>query len=184
MDFDELEPEVGVEVPGAARFAVMNALRAAAREFFIETRAWRVPFGPVPLSDHVRPGLPPDTFLVEPVEVLIDERPLRSGSFATSADNGIVFAGNRDGTNVSGVAAVAPSGLAVELPERLGNEFRDALVAGALARLMKIPGAEWSNPQMAMYYQGEFEEAKARAATRAEDGFTKKRTRIVRYGGY
>ena len=184
MDLAELEPEVSVEVPGAARFAVQNALRAAAREFFIETRAWRVAFGPLTLSEKVKPSLPMDTFLVEAVRVEVDGQALRAGEFAMSHDGGIVFVGHRSGNEVSGVVAVAPTALLEELPERLGNEFRDALVAGALARLMKIPLAEWSSPQMAAYYRGEFEEATARAATRAEDGFVKKRTRIVRYGGY
>ena len=184
MDLIELEAEVAIEVPGAARFAVLTAIGAAAREFFLETRAWRVAFGPLPVAATLKPKLPADTFLVEAVKVEVDGRVLPSGSFATDNGNGLRLVDAVRGTEVSGEIAVAPSGVAEEIPERLGQEFRDALVMGALARLMRVPGAEWSNPQQAMFYQVEFQEAKDRAATRAEDGFTKKRTRTVRYGGY
>lgn len=184
MELAELETEVGVEVPGAARFAVIAAISAAAREFFLETRAWRVALGPLPWAPSVTPTLPGDTFLVEAVRVEIDGSSLRAGAFAMDNANGLTFADGVRGTEVTGEIAVAPTRDADELPERLGQEFRDAIVYGSLARLMRVPGAEWSNPPQAMYYQAVFEEAKDRAATRAEDGFTKKRTRVVRYGGY
>lgn len=183
MELNELEAEVGVEVPGAALFAVRNAIRAAAREFFVESRAWRVDFGPVPLTPHVTPEVPVGTFLVEATRVEIDDRELLSGQFATSASGGVQLDSRCRGYEVAGEVAVAPSQSVDEIPDHLGNEFRDALVVGALSRLMRIPQAEWSNPQMAVYYQGEFEEAKVRAATRAENGFVIKRARKVRYGG-
>ncbi len=184
MDLAELEPEVGAEVPGAPRFAVQNAIRAAAREFFVESRAWRHPFCVNPFCPVIHPSLPHDTFLVEAVNVSVDGRELPSGSFGMDNGNGITFAEGVRGREATGVLAVAPTADADELPDRLGNEFRDALVFGALARLMRVPGSEWTDPQRSGYYSMEFEEAKIRAATRAEDGFTRKRTRNVRYGGY
>jgi hypothetical protein len=184
MQLSELEPEVALEVPGAPRFAVIDALVAAAREFFVDSRAWRVPFGPVEMASQIRPSLPGDTFLVEAVRVEVDGERLNSGLYGTGEDDTVVLVDGVRGQWVRGTVAVAPTRDAFEIPERLGQEVRDGLVRGALARLMRIPKAEWSDPQLAMLYQIQFEEAKDRAATRAENGFVKNRTRTVRYGGY
>jgi hypothetical protein len=184
MDFVELEGEVQIETPGAPRFAVVSAIVAAAREFFLESRAWRVAFGPVPMAAEIMPALPPDTFLVEPVEVLVDGTKLRSGEFASSNNGGIVFVNHRSAAQVAGVVAVAPTDLSQDIPDRLGYEFRDTLIHGALHRLMRVPGAEWSNGTLADYYGALFQQGKEKAATRAENGFVHNRTRTVRYGGY
>lgn len=184
MDFAELEGEVQIEVPGAPRFAVVWSIVSAAREFFVESRAWREAFGPVDMAEEVTPTVPADTFLVEPVEIEVDGSKLRSGEFAVTNRGAIVFVNHRSATTVSGVIAVAPTDLAEEIPDKLGYEFRDSLVHGALHRLMRVPGTEWSNPSLSDYYGGLFQQGKEKAATRAEDGFTRKRARTVRYGGY
>lgn len=45
---------------------------------------------------------------------------------------------------------------AVTLPDFLYSQYRDAIAAGALAKLLVIPGQPFTNPDLAAYYQGKF----------------------------
>jgi hypothetical protein len=78
--------------------------------------------------------------------------------------------------------AIAPIAGAVAIPEELVNEFQGAWKNGTLARLLKIPGKDWTNLQLAASYKMLFDtditEAKSRAA--ADYG---RPHRTVVYGG-
>jgi len=72
--------------------------------------------------------------------------------------------------------------LAVDIPEYLANEYQDAWAAGALARLFKIPGKDWSNPAAARDLEADFEDFIRKAKSRAAADFGRPR-RTVLYGG-
>lgn len=55
-------------------------------------------------------------------------------------------------------ASYEPTPTANSLPDFLGGQYLTAVTAGAKARLMTIPGQAWSNPALAQYYSGVFEE--------------------------
>jgi hypothetical protein len=186
MLLSDLHPRVSIEVPGVPTFAVAGATNEAAADFLRRSRAWRVGFGPMPFlhwKSVYKIDLPPDTILAEPVEVKIDGSLLRSENFWGASTDEIEVAEGLYGNELSGQVAVTLTASGVEVPDQLGYEFADAIAMGALSRLMRIPGVEWSNPQQAMVYVASYEEAIDRAATRVANGFKQNRTRRVRYGG-
>lgn len=56
------------------------------------------------------------------------------------------------------------------IPDALGMRYRDAIVAGAKARLMVVPERKWSNERLAGYYQTQFDNAKADIRIKAIHG--------------
>ncbi|MET3134957.1 hypothetical protein AAKU55_005260 [Oxalobacteraceae bacterium GrIS 1.11] len=67
------------------------------------------------------------------------------------------------GGTLSVRASLAPTRGASTLPNFLVERHFQTIVAGALARLMLVPGQGWSNPQLAAYFKNEFRLACANA---------------------
>jgi hypothetical protein len=80
--------------------------------------------------------------------------------------------------------ALKPSASAAGIDEGLFNEYREAIVHGALARLMLSPRKPYTNTQLAQYHQQQFAIETAMAGTRAARSFTRAplRTVILRRG--
>ena len=53
------------------------------------------------------------------------------------------------------------------IPDEYGVRYRDAIVAGAKARLMIVPDRKWSNERLAGYYKTQFDNALAEIKTHA-----------------
>lgn len=78
--------------------------------------------------------------------------------------------------------ALKPTRTATSLPDKLYEEFKDAMVFGTAYRLMSMPNKDWTNDGKAAYYRALFDEQISmakREATRSPDGATP----ITRYGG-
>jgi hypothetical protein len=71
------------------------------------------------------------------------------------------------------VVHVKPTQTACTIPDRLYNDWAEAIVDGGASRCMMIPKTDWFNPQLATYYERRFS-AKATAAKnqRAMGGVT------------
>lgn len=69
-------------------------------------------------------------------------------------------------------------------PDFIYWNYGQAVVSGAVARALVVPGKDWSNPQLATYHRSLFEEAVIKAKSAAEAGFTNHVDRVVSYGGY
>lgn len=167
-------------------FNIHESVMEAAYEFFSRSRAWRHGFGPLAFDKDVTVytvSVPADTTVVEPTRVELDAKRLISGSFWSSGVDGLEVREGLHGHELTGEVAVAPLRHASELPDRLGLEFGDAIVYGAIARLLRVPQVEWSDYQRAGDYYAMFLQAVEAGATRAENGFKTNRTRVVRYGG-
>jgi hypothetical protein len=82
------------------------------------------------------------------------------------------------------VVALKPSASAAGIHEVLFNEYREAIVHGALARLMLSPRKPYTNTQLAQYHQQQFAIETAMAGTRAARSYTRAplRTAILRRG--
>lgn len=82
------------------------------------------------------------------------------------------------------VVALKPSASAAGIHEVLFNEYREAIVHGALARLMLSPRKPYTNTQLAQYHQQQFAVETAMAGTRAARSYTRAplRTAILRRG--
>lgn len=71
---------------------------------------------------------------------------------------------------------------ATEIPDFIFYEFEESLKYGALSRLMKIPGKDWTDLKAAAAYASMFESKIIVAASRAQAEFGHPR-REVAYGG-
>lgn len=79
-------------------------------------------------------------------------------------------------------AQLKPTHSSTSCDEQIMNEYRDAVVNGALFRLLRMPGRDWSDLQGAGIYSGLFAEAveiAERRARQADQGVVWK----VNYGG-
>lgn len=192
MRLEELHGEVALEAPGVARFQVDDAIRHAARVFFTRSRAWREVIDPparvTPGSELVEIDPPIGTSIVEPIHLELDGVSLRSEEYTAENDSvvgGVVlrFPTRVQGAKITGVVAVTLNPRAEVLPSKIAREFRDALVHGALARLMRTPQMQSHDLRLALYHEDRFESMIDGAATRGANGIKENRTRRIRYGG-
>jgi hypothetical protein len=80
------------------------------------------------------------------------------------------------------VIAPAYTSLSSTLPDLLYYEFEDYIKAGILADLMKMPGKDWTNPEMSAYYAAIYKAGVDKAKSRAEADFGQP-NRTMAYGG-
>jgi len=80
-------------------------------------------------------------------------------------------------------AYLQPEKTATTLPDVLWNDHEDAISNGARCRLLRLPGRSWSNPELAGYYQREFEFGKSHGlgVTRHGRGTREARMRLKRF---
>jgi hypothetical protein len=69
------------------------------------------------------------------------------------------------------------------VPDWVWEKYEEAFIFGTLARLMRIPGKDWTNLQQSMLYAQGFEAWKIREKAAAVADFGRP-TRVVSYGGY
>jgi hypothetical protein len=192
MNLDVLHGDVAVSAPGAARYAVDEALHQATSEFFRDSRAWLVDLEPqievLPWQTEYPIPMPFGLKLVEPIRLHADGTRLRSEVWGMvedplTGDPILRLRGPVSGRLLGGELAVTLGTRNRIVPDRLADMFREAFVYGALSKLLRIPQTQFFAPDLSLMYLARFEEAKERAATRAESGYKHQRTRVVQYGG-
>lgn len=77
---------------------------------------------------------------------------------------------------------LVPSTL-TDLPEFYYEEFSDAWRWGTLARLLKMPGRDWTNNTLAVYYEGKYMNEVKQAKSRAKAEYGQPNQRTMAYGG-
>jgi hypothetical protein len=97
-----------------------------------------------------------------------DEAPFRA--YKMTAQNEVKIL--RDpGVTIMAHIAVRPVIGATTLPEIVGGDYREAIIAGALTRVLRQAANPWANPDMAVYYEREFRRHRADAIAAANRGF-------------
>lgn len=66
-------------------------------------------------------------------------------------------------TGMKALFVLKPKRTATTLPDFLFNDWLKAIINGALASLYRVPGKEWSNPELGMVKRQEFATDKANA---------------------
>lgn len=89
-----------------------------------------------------------------------------------------------DGETLTITVSLKPSRSAREiLNDDMVDLYKDAIVHGAVSRLMLLPRQPWSNPGQATYHLARFEDAILDADNRAQTQYSRHIVRKVRYGG-
>lgn len=63
-----------------------------------------------------------------------------------------------------------PSQDATDIPNFIGNEYREVIAWGALGRILTIPGQPYTNPDMGQYFSGKFTEKIDRLSLKGTTG--------------
>lgn len=211
--FDDLLPDIQVEIPEIPSFVAQRSLIRAMREFCEETRAWRISFNASTLADD--PLLPlisyfPDfTELVdvitiknvdggEPVEPrtyawfdknLSDWRSdsaIDANYYVLEDNNTIRLVPYPTETIVNKYyvrAAIKPLLTTTTLDDRMVNKYSETLIHGALAKLYAIPRKPWTDLQLASIHDAQFRVKFGQARTEAAEEFQTGVPRKVKYGG-
>jgi hypothetical protein len=79
--------------------------------------------------------------------------------------------------------SVTPSQTATGMDGDLLARYHEGIVAGAVGTLFAMPRKTWSNPTFANQYMGQFAATLANARTDANQEFSRRVPRVVKYGG-
>lgn len=187
MIWRDLLPRVLAYVPGCPDTLVIDMLRDAAIKFCRDSHIWREQLEDLYLAkglDRYQLALPEDTEL----KALISAVQRQPGSrFRTEVYPDInVFGAVRFKTvpdpeqgPLEIHAVLQPSRTAKGMPDRIGLDYDEGLIHGALERLLEIPGRDWSNPNMAGYHHGKYLEALTDARMAKATGDTEAPLRVT-----
>jgi hypothetical protein len=177
-------------------------LREAARDFFQRTLAWR---SDLPrLSTVVGQAsysmvIPQETTVAKLLAYAIDGQrndviDAELGMQLQLEEAGTQMAWSEDRSTVSinpaplvaGVGldfrvALKPSEDASAIPGAMVNHYIDNLADGAIARLLEMPGCDWTDPKTAPTYRGKYELAVARVSRMSAKGFSRPAARKITF---
>lgn len=159
--WDDLFPDILVFVPGCPDPFLTQELRAAATEFFRDSRAWMEWLDPIVVTGTLREydlDLPTGSMLVGLERATSNGNPTELLSFRAQDKNPATRENERPGivtgdrvaitltraftpsTRIELQVSLTPSRTATTLPDALMAQYGDAIVAGARYRLKRTPG--------------------------------------------
>lgn len=183
-------PDLLPHVPGVAEPMADQELRRAAQEFFRFTKAWRQWLGNITLTGAASytVALPTDALVHRFDRATVNGQPVAlpgwsgfdadpesvpgQGQGFTTRDRITVVPVSAYSSGVLKLRAVlVPADQAATLPDELVAQFRDAIVAGAKARLMLQPGKGYSSPALGGVARSDFVDAMGTAQHQALKDF-------------
>ena len=184
-------PYVQPSVPGCPEVVIEAHLQEAAADFCARSEVWRFniesDFTSKNTSDYeidVPTGASLENILVMyldglPLKRVSDRHFALSEQYGTAApsyfsiyqDTSIRFYPTPAGKHTfDGIGVLKPKLTATGVEDFIFEAHGRSIACGALYRLTSIPGKEWSNPDLAMYYKAKFykeaDEAKGRDSRR------------------
>ena len=180
-------PFVATEVIGCPIPLIDQALVVMAIEYCRETKCWTETQEPILLVNDVREyelDVPADAYVQTVRDVWVGSRrllPVTMAGLQEVMPDWMTAQGSEPShynmagelpllrvyptpVAVTGLAMVVratyvPKMTAKTLPDFLGQRHLDAITSGAKARLLAMPGVDWSNPNLAAYHRGNFDNA-------------------------
>lgn len=201
MKWEDVHYLILPDLPGCPITTVDAALAASASEFCAETHIWRenldFQYTIKNLADYDVDG----TEIIETVLwVVVDGQVLthldarhvdktrltdtgRPEAFWVVDDTAIrLFPIPDSKERMEITVALKPSRSAEEIPDWIYESYIDPIISGAIARLTRVIGKEWSNPDLSMFHQRLFEQGKTEARVR-DFRNTKLRVKPPKFGG-
>jgi hypothetical protein len=195
--FTAFLPEILPQLPACSDLIAVNAVRNACIDFCTGSLFWNETLDPVTVTDTDFPydlEAPSGARVVSVMSVAVDgksispvfldalEKVTNWRTATASAPTAFcqpnpsqMFLYPRLDVPVSMVvrAAFAPSRTATNVDSLVYNEYLEEIAAGAMGKLMKMPGQPWSNPETGVYYSDMFEKAITDAASRVNKSFSR-----------
>jgi len=196
-DFTAWLPEVLPNVPDCPEVLAVNAVRNACIDFCNETTWWQGDYGTVPLAAADLPyafAPPVGVQVIQIMSASIEGRLLGATDIDTldsrvvgwrnaEGEPRVVFRpalGEMDlyprpaGTDSYDVflrAAYAPLRAATDIDDAVFEAYMEEIAAGALSKLLSIPGRPWTNADSAAYYDNIFKAGRVQAAIEASRSY-------------
>lgn len=184
------------DAPGAPAQVVNHALLRTCQQFFHDTRAWSPWLDPTTtIADIAEYDIeyPLGSVVVRLERATLDGVPVQISAYreidhdptdatATPGDGSITTADRRlllirlstvaAGRVLRVRATLKPSDSATSIPDELAEQFRDAIVAGTLSRLLRTVNRSYSNPDLGAVKEAEYQAAKNSTHFAAYKSFT------------
>lgn len=207
---DSLLPRVTVHAYNAPVNFVRQAIIDSTREFCTKTRYWRedlTAMDTVVDQSVYTPTLPADSEVVDFPDVFYSTKRRLTPKTPRQMDvvnnqwrtqTGEPYYYLRDGVAsvklayipqeviVGAIqinAALQPALVATTIDDKILQDYSEAILHGALYRILRVPGKAWSDLNTANYYDALYREKIDEAVSRAADNRTKGVGRTVKYGG-
>ncbi|MFW5910503.1 MAG: hypothetical protein ACOCUJ_01525 [Thiohalospira sp.] len=194
MDFLDLEPEIAPEVGGAPSPVVERAVREVARDFCRRTQLWRDEQPPTKTRAEradVYLAIPPEAAVSAILRATVGGRELQPETSRRShpgqqpthywLEQGQILrltpTPQEGGESLEVILALIPSSTAASLPDWIADEAREALVYGALSRLL-VQRTSWGDPEMAQMYRQQYEQEVARHRVAMSRGHSNASTHV------
>lgn len=201
---ETLLPRIRTRTPGAAEFLRTEELVTAVREFCRATRVWRETiqlsieageqwYELVPMTpDAEVVGVYAATYHGCALQTAAPEQlPQREGPrpeafwYAPPATLSLTPTPQLDEVGAVVVTAyLQPTLDTLGVPDIVAQQWPEALVDGALAALLDIPGAPWENSNLSQRYRRNFEAGMSRARTDADLNYRTWGLRTRSHGGW
>lgn len=200
VPYSQWLPYVLVNVPDCPRALVLEAIRQKTIEFCEKSRFWRTEldgFYTVATDSEYEITSPVDSTIADILLIKVNKQPLEP---MTQDDLELLYSEWRE---VNGVpkyfflrdtstaifvpipdaaypvrllVALKPTQAAHGVDEIIFEEYKEAIKHGALAYLTQMPEKSWSDPNMSVFYQNQFESGLMQAKSRAEHGYNARKT--------
>lgn len=192
MKYSDLFVYVLSEVPGCPEFTAERAIRDACIDFCARTDIYRAeaqtlvvtagiteyeldaPVGTEPnhVKTILRNGRPLTASTYEDVITLIELSDRSYPQCFAQYDNANVLIGPKpvERESLKVLYTLKPTQSSTSIPDTIGNEWREALVSGALFRLQMMAGQPWLNPNAANANAQIYERSVAKAIRQAKYG--------------
>lgn len=187
VNWETFLPLITPEIPGCPHATIELNLAATAADFCARTHIWRAPLdlGTTQVDEAIYPVINTVNVIIESVLwLLVDNRTLehtdprlinpedltrtgRPTHFWVESDKNIrLFFTPDDVYTLNGEVALKPSRLANGIDSWIYETWADVLVSGAIYRITRVPGKEWSNPEMAGAHKSLYEQGVTNARIR------------------
>lgn len=200
VDLNVFLPHIKQYAPGIATPTAYFGIRQAAIDFCQRTKTWRYEDDfDVSADDSEQITTPSNSVLVDLEKVLFEGNDLLPKTTAWLDDNVRGWRLNADdgslaqyvtqteqntirlvpaaAGHVNIYAWLKPSQDADQVPDYLGDQYRETIAHGALARILMMPNMPFSNPQLGAMFLGLFNEALDKFQNKGSMGQQRARTR-------
>lgn len=199
IPYSQFQPFVQVDVPACPKALIIEAIRQTVIDFCQSTGFWRKEldgFYTVATDGEYELITPVDTVIADVLTIKVNERTVEAKT-QDDLENGFsnwrALTGNPDyyflrdkktlilvptpdaAYPVRITISLKPTQSAQGCDEIIFEEYKQAIVDGALAWLMDKPSKEWSNPNLAMLYKQKYGNTLTYAKKKAQHGYAQKK---------
>ena len=182
-DFSLVQQLAQPELSGCPRATITETAALVFSQFCEATHCFREHIDltvTADVADYDLVSPHPDTLVVGVQMVQLNNSLQLPGNYIADAPGRITFTDGQSG-NCRATVLLKPMPTAQAAPAELLNRWAETIASGVKRKLMLMPEKPWSNPQMAGYYQDEYERDCLRIAADVRNQFSVSRTGRAEY---